>query len=579
MLRYADIIEKASAVVVRDYIQLDEDSDHDGDENNDPEGFQMSSLKWPKGALQAMLHTPSPPTSAQHALQLYESALKSHPNHPQAHVWCAEAARLCADDLEAALCYLKTSIALKKSSDGYYVLAHILLMQGYTKEAHLAATTAYEIDSWRPKVQHALRLAQMALVDPTITTGAAKAPETQQQPQQQWCAQCDPLCPTRMATPPKTLFHCARCGNASYCSKACQTQAWNYHKIYCESPATIQAVLTGTTPAHLRVLDGWALPTLQDIADVFGASRDIRHPNYYFDPPTGFSVLDPQEYERRATTANASSAGYTQMQDALQDEAHNRTVTAFRNVKIRLHHESDEDDDNEEAGYDLDAYRAARTAFLHVKHSAWDAYCEELLKKQVYVFLTQDYVDALADYLKQRLVEYGGGEIVEIGAGNGRLAFFLQQRGIPIVATDDCSWKLSSDSHQEDDNSSQKNKKRDVEIYNLSCDQALKAHAPTIVLCAWMPMYNDFTAAFCATPSVQEYLLIGPAPVCGHAFDTWGFDDHHRGATAEPVYARNGFQKCKSMLVELEKLQLCKTDKPTEMFASQTVCFKRVERE
>jgi hypothetical protein len=92
-------------------------------------------------------------------------------------------------------------------------------------------------------------------------------------------------------------------------------------------------------------------------------------------------------------------------------------------------------------------------------------------------------------------------------------------------------------------------------------------------------MATTMMAAFCATPLVQEYLLIGPAPVCGHAFDTWGFDDHHRGATAEPVYTRNGFQKCKSILMELEKLQLCKTDKPTEMFASQTVCFQRVERE
>jgi hypothetical protein len=296
------------------------------------------------------------------------------------------------------------------------------------------------------------------------------------------------------------------------------------------------------------------------------------------------------------------------MQDALEDEAHNRTVTAFRNVKIRLHHhhhhhddDDDNDDDNdnkEEAGYDLDAYRAARTAFWHVKHSAWDAYCDELLTKQVYVFLTQDYVDALADYLQQRLVEYGnGGTIVEIGAGNGRLAYFLQQRGIPIVATDDCSWKLSSeDSHpvdDDDDNQQQQQQqqqqqppKRDVEVFNLSCDQALKVHAPTIVLCAWMPMYNDFTAAFCATPSVQEYLLIGPATVCGHAFDTWGFDGGGGGgattatataSTAEPpVYARNGFRKCTSLLVELEQLQLCKTDKPTEMFASQTVCFQRV---
>jgi hypothetical protein len=52
MLKYADIIEQASTVAVHDYIQLDEGDN--GDENDDPEGFQISSEKWPKGALQAM---------------------------------------------------------------------------------------------------------------------------------------------------------------------------------------------------------------------------------------------------------------------------------------------------------------------------------------------------------------------------------------------------------------------------------------------------------------------------------------------------------------------------------------------
>jgi hypothetical protein len=104
-----------------------------------------------------------------------------------------------------------------------------------------------------------------------------------------------------------------------------------------------------------------------------------------------------------------------------------------------------------------------------------------------------------------------------------------------------------------------------VEVLNLPCDKALSTHSPTLVICAWMPMYKDFTAAFRNTPSVREYLLIGPAytAVCGHAFATWEEGSH------------DGFAR--TSLVELEKLQLCKTDKPTEMFASQTVSFTRID--
>jgi hypothetical protein len=236
----------------------------------------------------------------------------------------------------------------------------------------------------------------------------------------------------------------------------------------------------------------------------------------------------------------------------LQEDTHNRTVTAFRDVKIRMN--------DAQEGHDLDAYRAARTAFHNVKHSAWDAYCDVLTSRQVYTFLTEEYVDALAHYLKPRLAQYGG-SIVEIGAGNGRLAFFLQQRGVPVLATDDCSWKLES--HKKD---------RDVQILDFSCDDALAIYSPSIVICAWMSMYKDFTASFCATPSVKEYILIGPAPLCGHAFDTWGFD----GITTDPpIYARSGFTR--TAMVELEKIQLCKTDKQTEMFASRTVSFQRIE--
>jgi MYND finger len=624
MVNYSEMMEKASTVVVHDYIPLE---DCDDEDNADPEGFVLSSEPWPIGPTQAMFNTPRPPTSAEHALELYASGLADcggPESHSQAHVWCAQAARLLSHDLHLALEYCIQSINLKKSSEGYYVLAHILLLQGYTKQAHLAATTAYEIDAWRVKVQHAMRLTTTALIDPAAILGPAFlriAPialaedDEEHCPaahvQQWWCAQCDPPAPTIMSTPPTILYPCKnKCGTASYCSEACQAKSWKHHQPYCEHKGQVNEFLNGkdgtssntiyTTSSYTRVMDGWELPSLDDVTNVFGPSRDIRR--MWFNPPTSACVLQPREYQRRATTANASAEGYTRMQNySLEHEMqHPSGVTAYRNVQIRLHVPNDDNDEqhdnnkkdddtaDDDAGHDLDSYRAARAAFCNVKHSVWDAYCDELLKKQVYVFLTQDYVDALTAYLQRRLavLPHGGESIVEIGAGNGRLAHHLQQRGIPIVATDDFSWKLDSSQqeHRQDDedcdSENNNKKKRSVQVRNLSCDQALSTYSPSIVLCAWMPMYLDLTTAFCASPSVQEYILIGPAPLCGHAFDTWGFlghdDDDSDGEeerTQQPAYVRNGFTR--TSLVQLEKLQLCKTDKPTEMFAAQTVSFRR----
>eukprot|EP00978_Attheya_sp_CCMP212_P010303 scaffold24846_cov33-Attheya_sp.AAC.4 len=100
------------------------------------------------------------------------------------------------------------------------------------------------------------------------------------------------------------------------------------------------------------------------------------------------------------------------------------------------------------------------------------------------------------------------------------------------------------------------------ETFKFTIFHAIKRLPPTPLDCC--------TASFCATPSIKEYILIGPAPLCGHAFGTWGFH-----GTTEPIYARSGFTR--TPLLELEKIQLCKMDKPMEMFTSRTVSFQCIE--
>ena len=42
------------------------------------------------------------------------------------------------------------------------------------------------------------------------------------------------------------------------------------------------------------------------------------------------------------------------------------------------------------------------------------------------------------------------------------------------------------------------------------CGAALTRHQPHIVLCCWMPLGVDFTAAIRRTPTVQHYILVRP---------------------------------------------------------------------
>ena len=109
--------------------------------------------------------------------------------------------------------------------------------------------------------------------------------------------------------------------------------------------------------------------------------------------------------------------------------------------------------------------------------------------------------------------------------------------GARVVATDSYGWGLkkaaSSFAHVED----------------MAFEAALKKHEPRVVLVSWMPMGVDWTAAIRATPSVQEYVLVGEADdgCCGHNWLTWGnpaFQAQGGGTCAGvPPYVAEGWTR------------------------------------
>lgn len=154
--------------------------------------------------------------------------------------------------------------------------------------------------------------------------------------------------------------------------------------------------------------------------------------------------------------------------------------------------------------------------WLHVGPATFGpmfAFCEA---HGIFEVLTEEYVGALADHLAERCTEHRDYDIVEVGAGSGRLAHFLNQSGrsIRVVATDDGSWQLAQ--------------KFPVLCYDANA--AVEGLRPAIVLCSWMPENTDFTEPWrYSSSSVREYCLVGPSDsgLSGLPWETWGFATPH----------------------------------------------------
>lgn len=106
----------------------------------------------------------------------------------------------------------------------------------------------------------------------------------------------------------------------------------------------------------------------------------------------------------------------------------------------------------------------------------------------IYCFYTRALIDKLADLIGTR-------SCLEIAAGDGSLTRFLAARGVAITATDDYSW-----SHEV---------KYPGFVVKQDAHEALREHAPEVVICSWPPAGNAFERQVFRTRSVQLYIVIG----------------------------------------------------------------------
>jgi hypothetical protein len=233
----------------------------------------------------------------------------------------------------------------------------------------------------------------------------------------------------------------------------------------------------------------------------------------------------------------------------------------------------------------LPTYEQVREAFIQDINGErqWD---ENLWRKFttnkgqfVYELFTEEYIDKLAEYFVERSNEYKASQenplvILEIGAGNGRLSYFLGKKleekalgQIKIIATDSGGWNLKRD--------------RDSFVEDLDYKEAMEKYKPSIVISSWMPYKKDFTQDIRNSEGVQEYVLIGETDggCCGDEWKTWGWGNFE-GEEKMPPYKEDGFTR-----VDLEMKQIGRSDRFADLLdeslleeplhRSSTVSFRK----
>jgi hypothetical protein len=217
--------------------------------------------------------------------------------------------------------------------------------------------------------------------------------------------------------------------------------------------------------------------------------------------------------------------------------------------------------------------------FSHYDDPEWKQWHDLAFGKEnpIFEIWTKEYIHAFGSYLAQRVEELGGTEenptvILEVGAGNGRLTHFLQEKmnelipgKVKVVASDSGDWKIPPT----------------FPVENISHNEAFAKHKPKIVIFSWMPYQYDCTSDFRAAESVDEYILIGEADggCCGDEWQTWGqnwtFDEEERERREnQPApYEADGFEKVYQN--DLSDLQLSRINISEGKSSTSTVSFKK----
>jgi hypothetical protein len=212
----------------------------------------------------------------------------------------------------------------------------------------------------------------------------------------------------------------------------------------------------------------------------------------------------------------------------------------------------------------LPSYKELKKYFSDVpEHSTecknWREFVDEDYK--IYEIYTQEFIENFSNFLVKHVKEFKKeGQpvtILEVGAGNGRLTYFLNSN-IKEISSDLVKC-IAVDSGE----SKIKEAFLEVPVEKLDYKEALKKYKPQIVISSWMPHDEDWTTDFIKEDSVEEYILIGEedSGCCGKYPETW------------ENYVADNFER--KRLYDLTKVQFSRINIIEKKSTSTTNLFKR----
>ena len=114
------------------------------------------------------------------------------------------------------------------------------------------------------------------------------------------------------------------------------------------------------------------------------------------------------------------------------------------------------------------------------------AFSSQSIPHSLFQVWNVEFVDALAEEIKR----LDGGKVLEMGAANGKLAYHLRLRGIPVIATDDYSMHML---------------RNEALVNKMTHIEALEIHNPRVVIASWV---RDIADDVMWHPSVDSLILI-----------------------------------------------------------------------
>ena len=166
--------------------------------------------------------------------------------------------------------------------------------------------------------------------------------------------------------------------------------------------------------------------------------------------------------------------------------------------------------------------------------------------------------------------------VLEIGAGAGLLTRALRQqyeelrargsRGSSSSDSSGCGGCGSNVVFKATDVRPPREAQRVGNVERMNAMKALQRHAPSIVVCAWMPSGVDFTSDVRRCATCLEYILLGVPDSCisGDIWATWGImnseliDNYGLDPHAVAPYIEEGWRKIERR--ELSRYSLCRFD-------------------